>query len=100
MEGHVDAVCPSQLPREFDEVRPAVKVENFVAFTLGTVFLDDPQRDVQQPDGRGRFALLAPYVYPRCPVGVSRDVFLGEPPQVGVGQPGEGGEDEPVAHTL
>ena len=26
VEGHVDAVCPSQLPREFDEVRPAVKL--------------------------------------------------------------------------
>ena len=90
MKGHVEAVCPSQFSGELDEIPPAIEVENPVAFTLVAVFLDDLQRHVQQADGRGRFGLLAPDVYPVRSVVRLRDVFFGQAFQVGVGQPREG----------
>ena len=79
---------------------PAIEVENPVAFTLVAVFLDDLQRHVQQADGRGRFGLLAPDVYPVRSVVRLRDVFFGQAFQVGVGQPREGSEEKPVPHPL
>ena len=58
---------------ELDEIPPAIEVDNPVACTLVAVFLDDLQRHVQQADGRGRFGLLAPDVYP-CLLYTSRCV--------------------------
>lgn len=98
MKGHVEAVCPSQFSGELDEIPPAIEVENPVTFTLVAVFLDDLQRHVQQADGRGRFGLLAPDVYPVRSVVRLRDVFFGQAFQVGVGQPREGSEEKPVPH--
>ena len=100
MKGHVEAVCPSQFSGELDEIPPAIEVENPVTFTLVAVFLDDLQRHVQQADGRGRFGLLAPDVYPVRSVVRLRDVFFGQAFQVGVGQPREGSEEKPVPHPL
>ena len=100
MEGHIETICLSQFSRKYDKMLPAVKVENLVAPTFGPVFLDDPQRNLQQPDCRGRICFFAPYMKPPRSVGGLRDVLIRELVQVGVGQAREGGEEEPVPNPL
>lgn len=100
MEGHIETICLSQFSRKYDKMLPAVKVENLVASTFRPVFLDDPQRNLQQPDCRGRICFFAPYMKPPRSVSGLRDVLIREPVQVGVGQAREGGEEEPVPHPL
>ena len=85
MEGHIETVCLSQFSRKYDKMLPAVKVENLVALTFRPVFLDDPQRNLQQPDCRGGICFFAPYMKPPRSVGGLRDVLIREPGQVGVG---------------
>ena len=90
MEGHIETICLSQFSRKYDKMLPAVKVENLVAPTFRPVFLDDPQRNLQQPDCRGRICFFAPYMKPPRSVSGLRDVPIREPFQVGVGQAREG----------
>lgn len=53
-----DSIKHSEFFGEFNDIFPAIEVENFVAFTLVTIFLDNTQGNIEQADHRERIRFL------------------------------------------
>ena len=77
-----------------------IHVENLVAIAFRSVFLYNPQGNIQQPYIRGYISLFSLDANPLASVFFLNDVLFRQAFQVGIGQTGKRGEDKPVADTL
>lgn len=100
VEGQIETVHLSQFTCQHDKVSPAIKIEHLVPLLLVTVFLNNPQRYIQQADRGRRICLLPAYMNPPRTVIGSCDITCRQPFQVRVSQPRESGENEHVPHEL
>ena len=58
MKGQIKAISLSQFTCQHDKIPAGVNVEYFIPSSLAAVFLDDPEGNIQQTDGRKRVGLL------------------------------------------
>lgn len=89
VEGQIETVHIPQFPCQHDKISPAIKIEHLVSLPLVTVFLNNPQRYIQQADRGRRICLLPAYMNPPRTVIGSCDITRSQPFQVRVSQPRE-----------
>ena len=96
----LDAIESTQLANQRLQLAARADGQQPLVGALRTVFFEDTPRHPQQRHDRFRVGLLPPYANPQRAVLRPFDMSGREASQIGIGQPREGREDEPVARTL